>query len=225
MTDAITLSMPQLGSHQLRILSPTVLELVLINAKAPDPSRVARWDFVDANGQFNPPASSEFVVLADGQAMGVQSVGFKRRPLYAPIRQRDLRIADHLYLKLASPIATDRTVVVQNPSQRLWPTHWQFVAKADPLRYSPAIHVNQVGYLPQFSKTGLVGYYLGNLGELTIDQASAFQLIDHRTGGIVFESMLTRREDKGYQYTPPPSNSHYDPYVVPALAGPREKTG
>ena len=42
-----------------------------------------------------------------------------------------------------------------------------FVSKVDPLRYSPAIHVNQEGYMPNYSKKAMVGYYLGNLGEMT----------------------------------------------------------
>lgn len=219
LSDAITLSVPQPGAHQLRIISPTVLELGVINSKRPDPARVDRWDLVDANGQLHAPANGELTVLADGQLIQIQSVGFKRRPWYAPLRQRDLRIADYLYLKLAAPVAAGQTVVVQNPSSRLWPADWNFKAKADPFRYSPAIHVNQVGYLPGFPKSAVVGYYLGNLGELSIPGSSAFQLIDHQTGRIVFEGVLTPRKDAGYEYSPPPYQqvleADFSPFVTP----------
>jgi len=48
----------------------------------------------------------------------VQSVGFKRRPLYAPLAVRDLRIDNCLYLQLATAIADDQTVEVKNPALR-----------------------------------------------------------------------------------------------------------
>jgi len=37
---------------------------------------------------------------------------------------------------------------VKNQSGALWPSTMQFKTTTDPLRYSPAIHVNQEGYVP-----------------------------------------------------------------------------
>ena len=86
-------------------------------------------------------------MLADGKTNAVKAVGFKRRVLYAPLKQRDLRIGNYLYLQLESPSANDQTVEVQNPEANSG-RRLRFIAKADPLRWSPVIHVNQVGYLP-----------------------------------------------------------------------------
>ncbi|MBI2949441.1 MAG: glycoside hydrolase family 9 protein [Verrucomicrobia bacterium] len=204
LSDAYSLSLPSPGSHQLRIVSPTVLELTRINSKAPDPARVDSWDFVDSQSQLQAPVPSDFVVSVAGQATGVQVVGFKRRPLYAPLRHRDLRIANQLYLELATPIAEGQAVEVRNPGANLWPADWEFKAKLDPLRFSPAIHINQVGYLPTYPKTAIVGYYLGSLGELKIPAATRFKLIDHKSGAAVFEGILTPRTDEGYEYSPKP---------------------
>src|SRR5437016_7293183 len=160
-------TLARVGDHSLRILTPNVLEVISINSKSPDPARVTSWDLVDANYQFLAPASTSFTVTVNGAPVGIQSVlGFKRRPLYAPKNQRDLRIQNSLYLQLAQSVLDNQTVEVKNPPGTLWASNVQYVATADPQRYSPAIHVNQEGYLPALPKKAEVGYYLGSSGEL-----------------------------------------------------------
>src|SRR4051812_34896265 len=178
-SDDTTLTLPQVGSYRLRIIDPTTLELFLVTKKNPDPARLETWNFVNGQGQLALPASSEFQVDADGQKTAVQAAGFKRRALYAPLKQRDLRVANYLYLRLAAPVPENKTVTVQNPSHKLWPEAMQFITKSDAGRWSPVIHVNQTGYLTDQPKKAEVGYYLGSLGELplgpdrTIDPAKA----------------------------------------------------
>src|SRR5688572_29850336 len=98
------LAMPVVGAHKLKVISPTALELSLVTTKNPDPAGVADWDFV-VNGVLTAPAVSEFVVEENGAARVVSSVGFKRRVLYAPLKARDLRIGNSIYLTLATPLA------------------------------------------------------------------------------------------------------------------------
>jgi len=203
------LAMPTDGTTQLRILSPTLLELTLVQEKQPDPAPLSRWNFVTISGAFIPPAASEFNVTANGQSISVSTVGFKRRVLYAPLNTRDLRVSSSLYLQLSSAIATGVSVSVQNPDTILWTTN-VFAATADPLRYSPAIHVNQVGYMPTLSKKAMIGYYLGSLGEMSISTAGGFQIVDANTGTTVFSGNLTSRPDVGYTYTPTPYQQVYE---------------
>jgi hypothetical protein len=203
LTDQSPLLMPAVGSYGLRVLSPTLLELTLINSKEPDPARVTRWDFVSDDFQLSAPPLSEFNVSVGGQPASVQTVGFKRRPLYAPLKTRDLRIASTLYLQLAAPIPDGQAVEVTNPSGLLWPPSTQFTSVTDPLRFSPAIHVNEVGYMPTYPKKAMVGYYLGSLGEMTIDTQAGFQLVD-ASGTTVYSGPLTLRQDQGFTYTPAP---------------------
>jgi hypothetical protein len=202
-TDDNPMQMPAVGSFRLRVLTPTLLELTLINTKNPDPARVTAWDFVGDNLQLNLPAPNEFAVTADGQAISVVTVGFKRRPLYAPLKGRDLRIENEIYLELASPVADSQTVVVTNPDGQLWTAPVQYSLVADPLRLSPAVHVNQLGYVPSFPKKAMVGYYLGSLGEMSIPTGNGFQLVDP-SGAVVFQGQLAPRVDQGYTYTPLP---------------------
>ncbi len=71
--DAIRL--PQVGDRQLRVLTPTLLELQRITTKAKDPATVTDWNFVDASGNFSAPATSQFTVTVNGSTVAVQSVG------------------------------------------------------------------------------------------------------------------------------------------------------
>ena len=202
--DDASLAMPKVGDNSLRILSPTLLELRAINTKALDPATVTNWNLVNASGQFLAPALSAFSVTVNGQNVAVQSVGFKRRPLYAPLVNYDLRIENCLYLQLAAPIPDNATVEVKNPPATLWPATMPFVATADPLRNSPVIHVNEEGYVPSFPKKAMVGYYAGDLGEMNISASLGFKLVDATTGVQVYQGPLTLRQDFGYLYTPTP---------------------
>jgi hypothetical protein len=207
--DDTALALPKVGDNSLRILSPTLLELRAINTKQPDPATVTNWNLVNASGQLVVPSLSAFSVTVNGQAAVVQSVGFKRRPLYAPLANYDLRIENCLYLQLGTPIPNSATVVVTNPGNALWPATLQFTATADPLRYSPAIHVNQEGYMPSCPKKGIVGYYTGSLGEMAIPSMS-FSLVDAHSGATVFSGTMTQRKDIGYNYTPTPYQNVYE---------------
>jgi hypothetical protein len=207
--DYTNLQLPQVGANTLHVLSPTLLELRLINTKSANSSTVSQWNLVDATYQFLAPAVSEFAVTINGQPVTVQRVGFKRRPLYAPLTTYDLRIDNCIYLQLASPITDNQTVQVLNPDGSLWPSTMSFVAVSDPLRYSPAIHVNQEGYVPSFPKKAMVGYYLGNLGEMPVSVSAGFTLVDANTGVQVYQGALTLQPDVGYNSTPTPYQQVY----------------
>jgi hypothetical protein len=202
-----SLQIPKPGDSFLHVLTPTMLELLRMNTKQPDPATVDSWNWVDTNGNFSPPSLSSIRVIVNGQTNPVVAVGFKRRPLYAPQAQWDLRIANDLYLQLSNSIADGQSVQVINDGS-LWPSNMLFIATADPLRYNPAIHVNQEGYVPAFPKKAIVGYYLGNLGELPIP-TNTFLVVDAQTGATVFQGTLTLRPDSGYQYTPTPYQTVY----------------
>ena len=120
--DNVALQMPKPGDYGLHILSPTLLELKLINTKDPDPGQVSTWNLVNSSMQFTAPPANAFTVTANGQSIGVTAVGFKRRPLYAPLVKYDLRIENSLYLQLSSPLSDNQTIVVKNPNGSLWST-------------------------------------------------------------------------------------------------------
>ena len=196
------LQIPRLGDTALHILSPNVLELLLMNTRQPNLAMVNSWNWLDTNNDFTPPDMSSVQVIVDGQFYSPSAIGFKRRPLYAPQGVWDLRIANDLYLQLTTPISPGQSVQVVNDGT-VWPTNLIFAATADPLRYNPAIHVNQEGYMPIFPKKAIVGYYLGNMGELPIATTS-FSLVNVQSGATVYQGAMTLRPDIGYQYSPTP---------------------
>lgn len=229
--DALSPELPSVGANTLNVLTPGLLELVLVTSKDSATAPSSAWDFVDANSRFTAPPAGAFQVTVDGQPVTVTSVGFKRRPLYAPLAGWDLRVGNYLYLRVGTPIAENQTVEVKNSDASLWPASMTFSAKADPLRLSPAIHVNQEGYLPGYAKTGRIGYYAGSLGEMDVPVSEGFKLVDTQSGQTVFEGSLALRKDVGYSTSPTPYQKVYEAdfsafttpgeyrVVVPGLGG------
>ena len=221
---------PKVGDNTLHILTTNLLELKLINTKPADPAKVTQWDFVK-NGQFVAPRKSSFAVTADGKSVSVKGIYFKRRPFYGPFSPRDLRIENSLYLLLASSISDNQVVEVKNPNGQLWPSTMIFKATKDPLRFSPATHVNQEGYMPNNTKKAMVGYYAGNLGEMGIPASAGFKLVDANSGVQIYQGSLVQRRDSGYTYSPLPYQQVYEAdfstfntpgeyrLVVPGLGG------
>jgi hypothetical protein len=202
--DYLTLDEPIDGDHALRIVGPNVLELTRLSLKRADPATMDVWNFVDGSGNASLPGTGQFSVTVNGSAVAVQAVGFKRRPLYAPIAHRDLRVESTLILKIGTIIGDGQAVEVKNPGGSLWPASMTFTGTANPLRYGPALHVNQEGYLPNRSKKAFVGYYLGSLGEMEIPAGGTFQIVNAGTGSVVFSGTLSRRADVGWTYSPTP---------------------
>lgn len=198
------LALPKVGARRLRVLSPTVLELSLVTTKAPDQPPI-EWDFVGQDGSLRlPNGMPSLRVRVNGQDDAIKAIGFKRRVAYAPLKQRDLRIGCELYLTLARPVPEGALVQVRDPNDVLGPPGPDWKARADRLRWSPVIHVNQVGYVPAFPKQAIVGYYLGSLGELALPVGQPFTLIDAHSGREVFRGRLTPRPDMGYEYAVKP---------------------
>ncbi len=210
MQDEAPLSLPNPGDNQMRVISPVMLELTRVTAQKPVPARPNAWDFVDDQGRCQLPAPAEFKVSAGGQSFEVTSVGFRRRVLYAPLKQWDLRLVSSVYLRLARPIGENAMVEVTDPDGKLWPASMKFAAACKPDRWSPVIHVNQTGYLANGPKQAMVGYYLGSLGELDLGQARsgealstnapAFSLQDAASGQSVFSGILKPRSDSGFPF-------------------------
>src|SRR5579883_1911263 len=197
----ISIQTPQIGDHALHILSSNLLELVLINTESPN-SSVSPWNWVNNQQLFVAPRAGGVEVIVDGQLDPIIGMGFKRRPVYAPLLNWDLRIGNQLYLQLSNSIPNAASVKVLNNGS-VWPSTLVFSSSADPLRFNPAIHVNQEGYMPGYPKVAVVGYYLGDMGEMQIP-STKFELIEAASGNKVFEGSLNPRKDVGYLYLPAP---------------------
>ncbi|HEV2211228.1 MAG TPA: glycoside hydrolase family 9 protein [Verrucomicrobiae bacterium] len=185
------LGVPTNGAAYLRVISSTLLELVLVAADG-------TWTSFEST----PPTADKFQVTANGMGNSVTQVSFKRRPLYSsyPPPQGDIRYENTLYLTMQTAIP-DNSVVQVNNTASLWPTYLTFATLKDPIRYGPAIHVNQEGYLTgAYSRRAQVGYYLGHEGEMLGLANLGFDLIDALTGQSVYRSALSSsaRPDTGW---------------------------
>jgi hypothetical protein len=201
--DYATLQLPQPGDMALQILTPTLIEIANINTKAPDPAPVINWNFVATNGTAALPGASEFSVNVNSLPVSISTVGFKRRPLYAPLADHDLRIDNRLYLRLANPILPGQAVTVTNPDGTLWSSGINLSGTYSLQQFSPAIHVNQEGYIAQGPKKAMVGYYLGSMGELPIP-STTYTLVNAGTQNVVYTGTLSARPDIGWVYQATP---------------------
>jgi phosphatidylethanolamine-binding protein (PEBP) family uncharacterized protein len=208
--DDVACVIPEPGDYTLHVLTPNLLELKVINTAPVGSSTPSSFNLVDSTYAFAAPALGNFAVTVNGKPATVEAVGFKRRPLYAPLYKFDLRIDNNVYLQLLSPISDNDVVQVTNPNGALWNSSMVFTATADPLRFNPAIHVNQEGYMPNYSKKAMVGYFAGSMGEIDIPAASGFTLVDANSGATVFTGTLTSRLDSGWTYTPTPYQKVYE---------------
>ena len=197
------LFLPPTGWTCLRAISPTWLELTAVTSDNPVSSRGLRWDFVSQDGVAHLPEASSFKVLVEGRPDPVTRVGFRRRVIYAPLKQRDLRIGNYLYLELSQPAAEGARIEVTNPNRKLWTAPVQFACSNALSHWSAVIHVNQTGYLPRMPKKAMLGYYLGSAGELALSNAPtglAFQLLEAPSGKVAFSGTAALRPDQGFPY-------------------------
>jgi hypothetical protein len=188
--DTSSLRLPAVGDCTLLVLSPSLLEFTQISAEAK-----------------GPPEAPGFQVTVGGHAVPIGPVGSKRRVIYAPLAKRDLRIATQFYIPLGTAIDQEGAplaVEVRIPGGAPGKLPIFATARFDPRRYSPAIHVNQEGYAPTLPKKAMIGYYLGDMGEMTIPVESGFSLVDARTGEAVYSGKLKPRRDVGYRTRPAP---------------------
>jgi hypothetical protein len=201
---------PQPGDYTLHVITPTLLELKVINTAPSGSTAPNSLNLIDGSYNFMTPATGSFAVTANGNAVSVQAVGFKRRAMYAPLYKFDLRIDNNIYLQLASPISDGQVIKVTNPNGNLWSSSTIFTATVDPLRFNPAIHVNQEGYMPNYSKKAMIGYYAGSMGEVTMPSGAGFKLVDANSGATVFTGTLNSRLDSGWTYSPAPYQKVYE---------------
>ncbi len=191
--------LPVIGDYSLQLVSSNLLELSYVNSKElnlPLPD----WDLVDTSGMLRLPVVTDFVVLADGQSAGITGVGFKRRVLFAPLKVRDLRIGNYLYLQLEKTVESGQVIEVKSIPATLWKKEQFLFVTNDPFRLSEAIHVNQAGYAPQLSKKAMVGFYLGSMGELNLPPEGKFKLLSADCKTVVFESQMTFHRDQGFPF-------------------------
>ncbi len=205
--DTQTLDLPDVGDCTLQLLSPSLLEVTQITTKEKDTAWIQLKNLFGGRAGLPPPATPVFEVTVGGSPVKVAAMGMKRRVLHAPLARRDLRVATQFYLRLAVPIVASETaamveVRVPNPANLKSPR--RVTALFDPRRTSPVIHVNQEGYGPSLPKRAMIGYYLGDLGEMEISTPSGFTLIDARSGETVHRGALTPRRDVGYKTSPLP---------------------
>ena len=193
-TEVAALKLPKPGDYGLRVISPEWLEMSRVTLKELPDAPLDIWNFVEESKR---PVPVDFGVTVNGKPVAVESVGFKRRVLYAPLKVRDLRVGNWLFLKLASPVPEGAEVKVTSKRDGVIFPGESWAASAEAWRFNPALHVNQDTYPAAGPKLGYAGYYLGSAGELPVAEQK-FSLVDLATGEKAFEGNLAARPDVGF---------------------------
>ena len=189
--------LPKDGDVELNILSKNVVEISYCYSRQTNTTPL-KWNFV-SNGIFVQPNS--LTVLVNGATVGITSMSFKRRPSYVPLKTRDLRIMNWLVITLNTQLVNGQTVTISDSSKTILEN--TISTTVDQYRINPSIHVNQVGYAPNFVKKAVIGYYIGNVGELDLSNYSTFFLVNNQDQ-VVFTGNLVLKKDVGYAYSPTP---------------------
>ena len=196
--------MPVAGDTGIRMLTPSLVEVARINTKpSPTVQGADTWNFVTPAGVFTAPAAGTCVVKVDGTPVAHTISGFRRRVLHAPMVVRDIRIDNRIFIQLAQPVAEGSSVSVETVGWESSGSLANYTTTLTAGRRSPAVHTNHEGYQTIGPKQAMVGYFLGNLGELAIPSTS-FSLVDDATGTVVHTGTLTERKDVGFAYSPIP---------------------
>jgi len=191
---------PEAGEGGARVLSPTLIELYQITEKEPAPAAVQGWS--DFGTQPTATPLRGLRVTEGGRTLRIASAGWRRRVRYASGRGRDLRVGTYLVLFLADPVTlgdATQAVTVEDAEGLLLKAGTAVKADTDPYRTSPAIHVNQEGYVPSLPKKAMIGYYLGDLGEMPVAASLGYRVVEVDTGKEVFRGPLEPRPDIGYK--------------------------
>jgi Glycosyl hydrolase family 9/Cellulase N-terminal ig-like domain len=199
-------AIPAVGATDMRLLTPTLLEISRINTQ-PSGGSPDSWSFV-SSGAFTAPDATTYQVSVDGQPVTATIGGFRRRPLYAPIAKRDLRIDNRIFITLPTPVSEGSQVTLTTSGWETAGSTKTYSTTLSSSRRSPVVHVNQEGYATTYPKQAMVGYYIGSMGELDIP-STTFTVVDDQTGATAFSGNLTLRKDFGYAYTPTPYQKVY----------------
>ncbi len=183
------LDVPAVGDHSLNVVTPRLLELHLVSTQEiieGVETFPTHWDFLTKDARkANAPTVASFQVTADGAAVPVEAIGFRRLPIYAENEETDLRVGNSIYLLLGRELTEGATIRV---TDRAVDAHdyllgLTFETELTSQRPNRSIHVNQLGFIPETEegpspKEAFVSIYLGDLGVARVDEASGEWVVD-----------------------------------------------
>jgi hypothetical protein len=204
--------LPEPGRTTATALSPTLLEISTITAPqhGKESGHSGAWDFVDDHGKLKLPDPGEIAVQAGDRTLVVTGLGFRRRPVYAALARYDLRVDNRLFLQLSGTVQEGERVAVKFGPSWVDLSGSAIPVETGPDRVSEAVHVNQAGYETDGPKIAMVGFYLGSLGELPVDAARGFSVVDASSGREVFRGKLKQRPDAGFICKPLPYQNVFE---------------
>jgi hypothetical protein len=128
--------------------------------------------------------------------VGVAAAGADRAAVGIEDSGRGAVVESRLHLLLPQALLPGQDYVLDLSallgSSGAGPAEPLVTVRLDATAVSDSLKVNQVGYLPDATKLGLVGNWLGDLGAMPVD-ATDFEVLDADTGAVVLTGALALR--------------------------------
>lgn len=193
-------TLPQPGAVDLRILTPDVLQVRGACGRASWSGKPSHWAHLEGgNFTLTVPSTGAFYVRAGDRLVEIKAVGLRREPILADYHRFDLLLLTSIFLQLEKPLPEGSEVIVGDPSGKFWRTGSPLVARMDPARFSPLIHMNHAGYVPGFPKSARISGDFGTLGEMELPPGTTAALVDER-GNKKFEAPLELQTEKDWKW-------------------------
>lgn len=146
---------------------------------SPDCFRITSSEDPNYKTYKNPDSVSRFMISLGGEF----ATGW--HPHLAGL---DITYALYSYLELPTPMQEGSTYTITLMNGKAVTFTYDELTLV-----SRAIHVNQVGYLPEAKKYAYIGAYLQDRGPLELDQETTFSIIDAEKGQAVYSGKVTLR--------------------------------
>jgi len=178
-TDGLPLSTtPDAGDHEIRILSPSVIQLRALNVVDSEGELTStRWNF----SADRSPDISDLQVLVNGQPIPVAELSVTRRVAHAELKIDRMLALESINLRLSSPVPADASLEVLDTTGRWFTDTMRFSTTASADRVAGSVHVSHAGFEPDGAKFAQVGAWLGDLGELDMPEGTPWRLVEFDT--------------------------------------------
>jgi len=146
---------------------------------------------------------------AQGDLLHIKKISLKRRTIYAPLKESDLRIAQKIYIETKSAFVKGQryTLTLQPP---LLKKEGSYSFSFDPKHaLTPLIHLDALGYTPLENKVAYLGLHMGDAEvDMKDTKISVVRLSDAK---VLYSAKAKRQDSLGWRknYTSRPYSNVY----------------
>jgi len=189
------IKMQKPSEDALFVVSKNWLRLTLIPKRAKDGKSFLRQPL-----DLNKLQNLSFFSLSDEQnnTLAIESVGLKRRTIYAPLKNNDLRLAENIFIHITDNLEKEKSYTLKVSSE-LMGREIQLSTEFNPQnQLSDLLHVNTYGFTPLSKKKAYLGLMMGSAGEFNPNDLN-FKVISTKSHKVLFEGVGKKELSTGWR--------------------------